>query len=635
MKNNNSIFFEERPDNTRLIAILLIIAWFAMGAVMFAADPANPAASAAPATPALRATDPAPPAVEVPPASDSALFAQPADTSPGDKAAPSTNVTINLINRLVQKGVLSKEDAADLIKQAENDAVTARKQSVADAQAAVQAASPEPASDDEVRVTYVPDSVKAQLRDQIKQEVMTQARQENWADPHAVPEWVTRFRFFGDVRTRYEGDFYPSGNDNTGAFPSFNTINTGAPFDTAGSTFSPQNDVDQNRNRFRLRARLGVETDLGDGFTAGIRLATGNDDNPVTENQTIGGANDGQGGDFSKYSIWIDRAYIKYEVGEANKGFSLSVGRFDNPFFSTSIIWADEIGFDGIAFKGRYEVGDGFTPFLTAGAFPVFNTDFNFATDNPSKFQSEDKYLYAIQAGTDWNINKDFSAKVALAFYDFENIEGQLSQPFTPLSPTDQGSTDDTRPSFAQNGNTYMALRDIVPTAQNDYGTIDQYQYYGLATPFREAALTGRLDYNRYDPFHVSLTGELITNTAFDRASVESIAVNNLGSNGTYNGGPNAWIVNLKVGSDALEKRWDWNLGINYRYVESDSVVDGFADADFGAPLTGTNLKGYTAYGSLALNPRVWISLRYMSADAIAGPPYKNDIIQLDLNTKF
>jgi len=60
-------------------------------------------------------------------------------------------------------------------------------------------------------------------------------------------------------------------------------------------------------------------------------------------------------------------------------------------------------------------------------------------------------------------------------------------------------------------------------------------------------------------------------------------------------------------------------------------VVDGFADADFGAPLTGTNLKGYTAYGSLALNPRVWISLRYMSADAIAGPPYKNDIIQLDL----
>ena len=638
MNTNKPLFFEERPDNTRQIAVLLIIIWFAMGALLYAADPAAPPAPA-PATPALRATDPMPTlassSVEVPPASDTALFTPPADPAAGGKAAPSTNVTINLINRLVQKGVLSKDDAADLIKQAEDDAVTARKQSVADAQAAAQAAAPEPADDDSVRVTYVPETVKAEMRDQIKQEVMTQARKENWADPRAVPEWTTRFRFFGDIRVRYEGDYYPNGNDDTGAFPNFNAINTGAPFDTTGNTFSPQYNVDQNRTRFRLRARLGTEVDLGDGFTAGIRIATGNDNNPVTENQTLGGANSAQGGDFSKYAIWLDRAFIKYEMGEANKGFSLTVGRFDNPFFSTSIIWADEIGFDGIAFNGRYDVGNGFTPFLTAGAFPVFNTDFNFATNQPSKFESEDKYLYAIQVGADWKINSDFSAKLAAGFYDYENIEGQLSQPFTPLTSSDQGSTDDSRPSFAQNGNTYMALRDIVPTAQNNFGTIDQFQYYGLATPFREAAITGRVDYNRFDPFHVSLMAELVTNTAFDRGSIESKAVNNFGSNGVYNGGPNAWIVNFKIGSAALEKRGDWNLGVNYRYVQSDSVVDGFTDADFGAPLTGTNLKGYTVYGSLALNPRVWLFLRYMSADSIAGAPYKNDIIQLDLNTKF
>ena len=78
--------------------------------------------------------------------------------------------------------------------------------------------------------------------------------------------------------------------------------------------------MDQNRNRFRLRARLGAEINLDDGFTAGIRLATGNDDNPVTENQTIGGANGAQGGDFSKYSIWLDRAFIKYQLGDPDKG---------------------------------------------------------------------------------------------------------------------------------------------------------------------------------------------------------------------------------------------------------------------------------------------------------------------------
>lgn len=666
MNTNHIQFFEERPGNPKLGAILLVVLWFLTGALIYGADPApvpepvtSPAASASPtpaveqapapsplspsatpptaappATPPLRATAEPAPVVELPPESDGALFNPPPETG-GGKAAPSTNVTINLINKLVERKLLSKEDAADLIKQAQQEAVTARQQAVADAQAAAVAAAPEPPADDSVRVTYVPEVVKQQLADQVKTEVMQQARDQKWAAPDAVPSWVSRFRFFGDIRVRYEGAFFPNGNDNTGAFPNFNAINTGAPFDTAGNVFSPQYNVDQNRNRFRLRARLGTEVNLDGGFTAGIRIATGNDNTPVSENQTLGGANSAQGGDFSKYAIWLDRAFIKYQAGEPDKGFIMTIGRFDNPFFSTPIIWADEIGFDGVAFQGRYNVGGGVTPFLTGGAFPVFNTDFNFSTNQPAKFQSEDKYLYGVQLGLDWKINHDFSAKVAAAYYDFENVAGQLSDPFVPLTSSDQGNTDDTRPSFAQNGNTYMALRNITPTAQNGFGTIDQFQYFGLATAFREAALTGRLDYNHFDPFHVALTGELVTNTAFERASVASKAVNNFGSGGVYDGGPNAWIVNLKVGSAALEKRGDWNLGVNYRYVESDSVVDGFTDSDFGSPLTGTNLKGYTIYSSYALAPRVWLFLRWMSADAIAGPPYRNDIIQFDINTKF
>ncbi|HWB59851.1 MAG TPA: putative porin [Chthoniobacteraceae bacterium] len=674
--NTKNLFFEERPRHPKLAVALTLIAWFAVGAIVYAADPAAPTDSAAPSaaavatpapsatpapdagqvpapssvapsatpptaapatTPALRATAEPAPVVELPPAADNALFNPPADNAQAGKPAPSTNVTINLINRLVEKGVLSKDDASELIKQAEEDTVIARKQAIADAQQAAAAAAPEPPSSDDVRVTYVPEVVKQQLADQVKTEVMQQARDQKWAEPNAIPDWVSRFRFFGDIRVRYEGDFYPNGNDNTGAFPNFNAINTGAPFDTSPTNplFPQEYNVDQNRNRFRLRARLGTEMDLGDGFTAGLRIATGNDDNPVTENQTLGGANSAQGGNFSKYSIWLDRAFIKYQVGDPDRGLTMTIGRFDNPFFSTPVIWADDIGFDGLALQGRYNVGGGFTPFVTAGGFPVFNTDFNFASNDPSKFQSQDKYLYAAQIGTDWKISKDWSAKIGAAFYDFENIEGKLSTPMVPLNSTDAGNTDDTRPSFAQNGNTYTPLRDIVPTAANDFGLIDQFQYYGLATPFREAALTGRIDYSHWDPFHVALTGEVVTNTAFERNAVTSKAVNNLGANGTYNGGPNAWIVNFKIGSAALEKKWDWNLGVNYRYVESDSVVDAFTDADFGAPLTGTNLKGYSLYGSMALSPRVWMYVRWMSADAIAGPPYRNDIIQLDINTKF
>ncbi len=120
------------------------------------------------------------------------------------------------------------------------------------------------------------------------------------------------------------------------------------------------------------------------------------------------------------------------------------------------MIWDDDIGFDGLAFQGKYEVVKGVTPFLTAGAFPVFNTDLNFSTNRPSKFPSEDKYLFAGQAGTTWRIDQDFSVKLAVAYYDFDNVEGRLSSPFTPLTASDQGNTDDSRPAFAQRGNTYF-----------------------------------------------------------------------------------------------------------------------------------------------------------------------------------
>src|SRR5271167_754134 len=617
---------------------------------------------------------------------------QPA-ASPSPTPSPfnrSQNVVINLINRLVQRGVLTKEDAAELIKMAEEDAAAARAEAAQAAQAsqAAQAvplptARPESATaqelatspqllpdlsalptlkqttpppapgpvpeptpalvagpDDTVRVTYIPEVVKKQMRDEIEQEVLAQAREENWAAPRTFPDWVSRIRLFGDIRTRYEGDYFPSGNDNTGAFPNFNAINTGPPFDTSGSEFPPELNVDKTRNRVRLRARAGLEADLGDGFTIGMRGATGENDSPVTENQTLGVANGGQGGNFSKYSLWLDRAFLKYELGgRPDRDLSITAGRFDNPFFGTTMIWADDLGFDGFVLQGRYQILKGVTPFITLGLFPVFNTDFNFATNNPSKFNSEDKWLYAGQIGTNWRIDRDFSMKLGLAVYDFDNIEGHFSTPFVPLNATDAGNTDDSRPAFAQKGNTYFALRRILATAQNDFGTIDQFQYFGLATAFRELAFTGELDLNHFEPFRAALLGEYVTNLAFNGTAINAIAVNNRGQSsssgtpGSFVGGNTAWIISLKVGNPILEKRWDWNLFLNYRYVESDAVVDGFNDSDFGGG--GTNLKGYVVGGSLALSPNVWLTLRWLSANAVAGPPYKNDILQFDINGRF
>ena len=100
-----------------------------------------------------------------------------------------------------------------------------------------------------------------------------------------------------------------------------------------------------------------------------------------------------------------------------------------------------------------------------------------------------------------------------------------------------------------------------------------------------------------------------------------------------FQGGDTAWLVAFQVGNPVLEKFGDWQASIGYRHVESDAVVDGFTDSDFGGG--GTNVQGYTLGGTFALSSNVRCGLRWMSSNEITGPPLSTDTIQLDLNAKF
>ena len=94
-----------------------------------------------------------------------------------------------------------------------------------------------------------------------------------------------------------------------------------------------------------------------------------------------------------------------------------------------------------------------------------------------------------------------------------------------------------------------------------------------------------------------------------------------------------AWFLNFIAGSAALDQRGNWNTFLGYRYVESDAVIDGFTDSDFGGG--GTNMKGFTIGGSFALSPLVRLALTWMSSNEIAGPPLSQDTLQFDINAKF
>ncbi len=570
----------------------------------------------------------------------------------GGSLTPSQSVTVNLINKLVQRGILTKEDAAGMIRQAEAEAEVARAQTQSDMFAVAQIAAAQAASDqiameqalgapteEDVRVTFIPDPVRSQIKEDIKSELLSEMGNRPFRDLSVLPSWVTRITPYGDLRLRFEGILNPEGNDASGAFPDFNAINTGAPFDVTGNQFAPQYNTDQDRYRARIRARIGMTVDMADNFEMGFRVATGSDTSPVSTNQTLGRS----GGQFSKYAIWLDRAYLSWTAwNEPTRTFKFVAGRFQNPFFSTDLIWDNDINFDGIAASLKYEVFPGFRPFAVAGAFPVYNTDLNFSSNQPTKFKSYDKYLLGAQVGLEWEFADNWNFKFGAAYYYFDNIEGKLSSPFTPLSSSDAGDTDDSRPSFAQKGNTYFPIRNIVPDASNDFGAINQYQYYGLATKFEELAITARLDFNGFEPIQVSLIGEFVTNLAWDEDAINLIAVNNRGAIdpndiddilGQYEGSNYGWLVRFQVGHPKFLKRWDWNAHLEYRWIGSDAVVDGFTDSDFG--LGGTNMQGFTVSGSIALAPHVWITGKWMGSDSLAGPQFNINIFQVDLNGEF
>jgi Putative porin len=560
----------------------------------------------------------------------------------------SPNATIDLINTLVEQGILTEQQAQALIKKADDEAYVTREASktattkaddAAKAAAAAAAAANPPGTR---HVTYVPEIVKRELREEIKQEVMAKAEKENWASPGAYPEWAQRIHFSGDMRVRYQGNFFPGGNDQGNAV-NFNAINSGSPFDVsnANTAFPPTLDATQNRNYLQIRGRLAMDADLYNGFSAGLRLATGNSSSPVSTNQTLGSV--ASGGDFSKYSVWLDRGFIKYRAWEDN--LVVAVGRFDNPFWSpTDLVWYRELGFDGFAVQAKYEVTKDITPFAVAGAFPIYNTDLNAginladpSTGQPTKL-SNDKWLFGGQVGFADRFAPESSFRLAVAYYDFEGVQGQVSTPCSVLSSSDVCDTDLLRPAFAQYGNTYMPLRNIIANAANNFGQINQFQYFGLASAFRPLVGSGQVDFGDFHPVHVVLDGEFVWNSAFNRDAIAAVAVNNLagtttGALGAYNGGSMGALGRITVGDKEIKHLWDWNVHAGYKYLESDATVDAFVDSDFG--LGGTNLKGYFIGGNVGLSENVWATLRWMSATNIAGSPYAVDILQVDVNARF
>jgi hypothetical protein len=539
--------------------------------------------------------------------------------------APSENATINLIRLLVEQGVLKQDKAEALIAQAQNEAVQAQK--AASASTAV-AAGPAAAPGD-VRVQYVPAAVRDQIRDQVKAEVMATAKQENWAQPNTFPDWVSRISFDGDIRLRDESRYYSGTNSNE--IVDFARLNNNGPYDVNpnSSTNLPPllNTREDRENLFRLRARLGMKAVISPEWTAGIRIGTGSDNNPVSTTQTLGGG-------FGKKDIWLDQGYLTWKPSDQ---LTLTGGRIANPFFSTDMLYSNDLNFDGVAAIFDHKLNRDWGLFGTVGAFPVEYTNDTSTSNGFDKEESDNKWLYGAQIGANWAINSNNRLKGALAYYRFDDIEGQRSSPCEPWAGAPGCDSDGSRSAFMQKGNSVFLLRDITPNPLNP-ATTPQPQFVGLASEFNLLDLNVVWDTDLPEDFKLRSQANYIHNLGYDEGEMRKRSagqiVNNLNSNGEVESGANAWMVQFTLGNSLdLKKQGDWNFFAGYKYIQPDALPDGFNDSSF--HLGGTNAKGYFLGGNYGLAKNVFATGRWLSSEAVYGAPFDIDVLQLEINTRF
>ena len=284
------------------------------------------------------------------------------------------NTVINLLQALVDKGLLTREQAQQLVRQAQDKAAADAAAAAANANA-TQAANAEEEKN-AVRVPYVPQIVKDEISKQVAQEVqpsivadvLQQAKKDGWGVPGGLPEWLARVRVFGDVTLRGQANMFPKDNS-FDQILDYNTINQNGGI---GKTALPFLDTTENQYYPRVRARLGVQATLSPNWSAAIRLASGSLTDPSSESQTFGTYG-------ARYTVGIDQAYIRYDSHPPGDVSWLSVvgGRIINPWFApTELVYARDLTFEGAAATARWAFGrwggaDRSLVYLTAGAFPM------------------------------------------------------------------------------------------------------------------------------------------------------------------------------------------------------------------------------------------------------------------------
>ncbi len=194
-------------------------------------------------------------------------------------------------------------------------------------------------------------------------------------------KWTDTFTLKGDLRYRYE------------------SIQDESKKDAAGNTVERQRD--------RIRARLGVESKITDTLRGVIQLSTGEKD-PISGNQTLGDA-------FSKKDMMLNLAYFRWTALDQDPQLvTLIGGKMANPFLCVSdLVWDPDLTPEGLAAKAQAELGP-----LT-----VYGNGAYWWVQERSKEQ-DDTRMFGAQVALQVKPIDEITATLGASYYGFDEIAG-------------------------------------------------------------------------------------------------------------------------------------------------------------------------------------------------------------------
>ncbi len=233
-------------------------------------------------------------------------------------------------------------------------------------------------------------------KDQKAQQIAQQAQQETNEQVAAVAKktneqsafdqklaWAAKTQFKGDVRIRQE-TVKIDGESNNGG---------------------------RDKDRQRIRARLGAYTEINPQVDTGIRIATGGGDDARSTNQDLDNY-------FDKKQIWLDLGYIDYHPDQI-KNLHVIGGKMLQPWVSMGdVIWDGDINPEGLAVTYKYPLGSTAELFGSLGNYTLKDN-----VDGEGVQFRHDLRLTAGQLGSRLSITDNLKLTVGGSVYAYQNDE--------------------------------------------------------------------------------------------------------------------------------------------------------------------------------------------------------------------